>query len=558
MPFDKLESEVFEGIDCRHSSKKMRFDLPILGIKTSSVSLGSKDIIDTYPIKSSMVYITDEYEYLVNDPQLTKEEQLKLTEIASKLLFLMPASVVKEEAKFDEYLVKAGLKDGRFKYFLKREILGYGPLEPLVMDPKVEDIVVASANSPASCTHADYGTMPTNIKFSPEEMDRYVEKLVHISGKSVSLYRPMLSIRLPNGSRLSASYKREVSLEGSNFIIRKFPEKPWSITSLILLNTLSIEMAAWLMLLEEHRKAFLVCGTMGTGKTSMINALCNLIPERSVIVTIEDTPELRLAHPNRFSLIVRESATLDEKGEIGMFALVKESLRMSADYIIVGEVRGEEGRVWAQAIMTGHGGITSLHAESPEAAIERLLSQPISVEKGTLRSLSGILYISKSAIRSKDKFTQRRRAINFYDLDNNLRLSPLFGYNSETDTFSTNEHLIISSNTARRIIEETGITEKVLLERYRQRVTFLRKLRDVSKIRPEFREYTVVAKAVWAFQSSPEGFVVNDAILSGDGKLKMPDGIDEMNSIGIERKQQPYSTRRLKPIVEIPAESSNE
>ncbi len=522
MAFESLEAEVFEAIERRYSSPKGRFDLPAFSIKTSYVRLSNFEVIESYPVGLATVYITKDMEYLVNDPPLTPEERKKLGDIASRLLFIMPASAVGDERQFEDYLKRAGLSDQRYKYFLKREIVGYGPLDPMVSDPKVEDIVVASSNSPVSCSHSDYGTMPSNVRFRPEEIDRYVEKLVHLSGKSVSLYKPILSIRLPNGSRLSASYKREVSVEGSSFIIRKFPEKPWSITSLMLMNTLSPEIAAWLMMLEEHRKAFLVCGSMGTGKTSTINALCNLIPERAVIVTIEDTPELRLAHPNRFSLVVRESATLDERGEIGMFSLVKEALRMSADYIIVGEVRGEEGRIWAQAIMTGHGGITSLHAESPSSALERLLSQPISVERGALKSLAGMLCLGRSTYFAEGRQRQRRRVLNYYDLNPDLTITPLFSYSCEGDRFSHDESRVISSNSARRIMQETGLSEKAFLERYRRRAAFLTKLLQIAKVRPEFREYLMVAKAVWLFQSSPDGFDPEDLIYSGGSFRAVP------------------------------------
>lgn len=518
LPVDKLERTAYEAFE---KDRKTKFDLPMLSIRTSQVSLNGVKVIESYAVGMSTIYITGDYEYLVNDPPLTPEEQFRLRELASKLLFLMPSSVVVDEAKFDEYLRKAGLKDQRYSYFLKREILGYGLLDPLIHDARVEDVLVASPKSPVSCIHSDYGTMPTNIIFYPDELDRYIEKLVYMSGKSISLYKPIVSLRLPDGSRLSASYKKEVSPFGSNFIIRKFPEKPWSITSLMLLNTIPPEMAAWLMILQEYKKAFLVCGAMGTGKTSLINALCNLIPERSVIVTIEDTPELRLVHPNRISLVVRESATLEEKGEIGMFALVKEALRMSADYIIVGEVRGEEGRIWAQAIMTGHGGITSLHAESQHAALERLVSPPISVERGALRSLAGIVFVGKTTIRVGDQILQRRRAMNFYDLGGDFEIKPLFSYDSERDSFSFSEEAILSSNGAERIATESGISKARLREIYKRRVEFLCELKRIAKIRPEFRDYSIVTKVVWAFQSSPKVLDLDSIIITTDGKVKL-------------------------------------
>ncbi len=518
LSFDQVERRAYDDLESRRASSLLRFDLPVLNIHSSHADLSSLDIVDRYSVGASTIYITGDYRYIVNDPPLTQQEQESLLGISSKLLFLIPVSMVNDESKFEEYVQKAGLDEPRFKYLLKREVLGYGKLEPMVRDAKVEDIVVPSASRHVSCTHSDYGIMPTNVSFEPAELDRYLERLVHLSGKSVSLFRPILSIRLPNGDRLSASYKKEVSVDGSNFIIRKFPEKPWSITSLMLLNTIPPEMAAWLMLLEEYKKAFLVCGAMGTGKTSMINALCNLIPERSVIVTIEDTPELKLAHPNRFSLVVRESVTLDEKGDIGMFALVKEALRMSADHLVVGEVRGEEARVWAQAIMTGHGGVTSLHSESPRAAIQRLLSPPISVERGALGSLGGILYITRTSSRMADRVVQRRRAINFFDVGNDLSCVPLFNYDSSIDSFSADEGLLASSNIAGRIMEEAGITKSLLIEKYRARASFLGKLKRLSKLQPEFRDYLFVAKAVWRFQSSDD-FDLESIMISDDGSL---------------------------------------
>ncbi len=542
LSFDQVERRAYEELESRRASSLLRFDLPILNIHFSHADLSSLDIIDRYSVGASTIYITGDYKYIVNDPPMTQQEQESLLDISSKLLFLIPVSMVNDESKFEEYVQKAGLDEPRFKYLLKREVLGYGKLEPMVRDTKVEDIVVPSASRHVSCTHSDYGIMPTNVIFEPAELDRYLERLVHLSGKSVSLFRPILSIRLPNGDRLSASYKKEVSVDGSNFIIRKFPEKPWSITSLMLLNTIPPEMAAWLMLLEEYKKAFLVCGAMGTGKTSMINALCNLIPERSVIVTIEDTPELKLAHPNRFSLVVRESVTLDEKGDIGMFALVKEALRMSADHLVVGEVRGEEARVWAQAIMTGHGGVTSLHSESPRAAIQRLLSPPISVERGALGSLGGILYITRTYSRMADRVIQRRRAINFFDVGADLSCVPLFNYDSSNDSFSADEGLLASSNIAGRIMEEAGITKSLLIEKYRARVAFLGKLKRLSKLQPEFRDYLFVAKAVWRFQASTD-FDPESIMVSDDGSL----GTIDAYEASFSAKERRAASQAIKP-----------
>lgn len=191
---------------------------------------------------------------------------------------------------------------------------------------------------------------------------------------------------------------------------------------------------------------------------------------------------------------------------------------MSADHLVVGEVRGEEARVWAQAIMTGHGGVTSLHSESPRAAIQRLLSPPISVERGALGSLGGILYITRTSSRMADRVVQRRRAINFFDVGNDLSCVPLFNYDFSSDSFSADEGLLASSNIAGRIMEEAGITKSLLIEKYRARVSFLGKLKRLSKLQPEFRDYLFVAKAVWRFQSSDD-FDPESIMISDDGSL---------------------------------------
>jgi flagellar protein FlaI len=479
---------------------------PPLPIRSFSVKPASLKMLDSYPVGLGMAYITEDYHYLASDPILEQDEVRMLTEMGSKLIFLMSSEALMNEDRFDRYLTKAGLSEDRLRYFLKREIFGYGILEPLVEDPLIEDIIATSANSPVLCVHSNYGTMPTNITLEPEEMDRYLERLVHLSGRSVSLFRPIITLKLPNGGRLSASYREEVSPRGSNFTIRKFPEKPWSITLLMQLNTLPPEMAAWLMLLEEYRKAFLVSGSTGTGKTSLINALCALLPERSIIVTIEEASELRLVNPHRISLKAGEPSEEDSKMGAGMAPLMEEALGMNADYVVLEQIRGEEGRIWVQAIMNGCGGMATLNAEEPSIAVQRLLSPPISADAEAIKSLRGIVWMGKFVSQAGGRFSQRRRAVSFLDLGPDLELIPLFEYNADCDSFISKEEMIMESNSAKMIMNEFGISASTLLDRYLQRVDFFRLMKELSKWRAEFREYPVAAKAAWSFQSNPEAF----------------------------------------------------
>ncbi|MEM4529888.1 MAG: ATPase, T2SS/T4P/T4SS family, partial [Candidatus Methanomethylicaceae archaeon] len=198
-----------------------------------------------------------------------------------------------------------------------------------------------------------------------------------------------------------------------------------------------------------------------------------------------------LSRKNWISLITRESMTLEDKGEIGMFDLVRHALRQPADYIIVGEVRGEEGRIWAQAISTGHGGITSLHAETPEGALERLKSDPIRVSEGVLRFLSTIV-ILKNIIIDKNLGLSTRKVIGIYDL-NNGRPIPIFKYDPITNSFIQINNPI-DSKTIREISEIVPLYK--LKEEYNLYSNFLKRLKELAPFNPQLGSHVVVTELV--------------------------------------------------------------
>jgi flagellar protein FlaI len=381
----------------------------------------------------------------------------------------------------------------------------------------VEDIQIPAPNVPARIIHSDYDKLISNIVLDENELNNYVEKLVYKSGKNISAFRPLLSIRSSDTTRLTVTYKKEIGHKGSSITIRKFPENPWSITRLIVKNTLDPMMAAWLMQLIENKKAILIIGGMGCGKTSLINGLCNCINERATIITVEDTPELRLAHPYWIPLITRESLTLDEKGSIDMFTLVKHALRMSGDYLIVGEVRGEEGRIWAQAIMTGHGGITSFHAETHNVAVERLINEPINVDVGSLASLHSIVNIKKYVlIKEDERGVPRkvfvRRIAGIYDLEVQLerkkvKFYKMFSYDSIKDSFNVPKlETIVKLPTAKLIMEEKGWDEKMFINDLITKHKFFLKLKEKSLIDEKFLDYRFVTQLIWKFYENPKQF----------------------------------------------------
>ncbi|MCX8203671.1 MAG: type II/IV secretion system ATPase subunit, partial [Nitrososphaeria archaeon] len=414
-------------------------------------------------------------------------------------LYVMPPEAIRDADAFARY---ASVEDEVLMYYLKREFLGYGAYDVLMNDENIEDII--SWPGETSCVHKDFGTLKVNIALNEEEFERHVEKFVHMAGKSVSLYSPIISVRLPTNDRLSVTYAREVSSRPS-FAIRKFPKRPWSITAIMLMGTLTPEMAAYLMMMVKYRKPVLICGPVGSGKTSLINALCSLIPAEEVVVTVEDTPELRLARRNWISLITRESMTVDEKGEINMFDLVRHALRQPAHHIIVGEVRGEEGRIWAQAVATGHGGITSLHAETPEGALERLKSDPINVSEGALASLSTIVTVKSVRLERAEAFAsareriQARRVVGIYDIRPSTGIPPrrwceaIFKYEPQADSFSTVGNPL-ESKAVTDIAESVPL--QALVEEYQLYTAFLRRLKDLAPSNPSFGSHVTVTELV--------------------------------------------------------------
>ncbi len=166
-------------------------------------------VIDEYKIDLATIFITSDGRYLVHDPPITEYELEAAEREAENLIFTIPDVISSKENGLQRILISAGISDDRIVYLLSREISGYSALQPAIKDPYVEDIQIPGPDTPARIMHSIYGPLVSNIVFTDEELDKLVEKLVHLSGKSISVYQPMLSIRLPEGHRLTVTYKRD-------------------------------------------------------------------------------------------------------------------------------------------------------------------------------------------------------------------------------------------------------------------------------------------------------------------------------------------------------------
>jgi len=250
------------------------------------------------------------------------------------------------------------------------EMLGLGPLEPLLKDDSIADILINTHNR--VYIERNGQLEPTNVRFRDEaHLLRIINKIVSGVGRRVDESSPMVDARLADGSRVNVAV-RPVSIDGPLVSIRKFSSKPYSLDRLVTLNSIRPAMVEFLKIAVRARKSMLVSGGTGSGKTTLLNALSQHISDRERLITIEDAAELQLQQPHVGRLETRPP-NVEGRGEIRQRELVKNALRMRPDRIIVGEVRGEEAFDMLQAMNTGHeGSMTTIHANTPRDALSRL------------------------------------------------------------------------------------------------------------------------------------------------------------------------------------------
>jgi len=309
----------------------------------------------------------------------------------------------------------------QLEYLLVRDKEGLGAIQPLISDPYIED-VSCSGVGPVFLEHKIFGALKAGIVFDNiDQLDHFVIQLSERIGRPVTVRNPIVDSTLPDGSRINIVYGDDVSKRGSNFTIRKFSATPMSILDLVAGGTLTEEMAAYISLMLGAGMNTFVSGETASGKTTMLNAISTFIPPIHKIVSIEDTPELQVPHPNWTREVVRSSS--DTASSITMFDLLRAALRQRPNEIIIGEIRGEEGAIAFQAMQTGHSCMATFHASSVERLIQRITGHPINVPKTYIDNLN--IVIIMSAVRLPDGSTGRRI----------LSINEIIEYNSENDAF---------------------------------------------------------------------------------------------------------------------------
>ena len=291
----------------------------------------------------------------------------------------------------------------KVKYRLVRDIVGLGPLEPVMRDPANEDIHVIGPRQ-IDVVHGVYGLIETTVEFESEtEFDNWLRNMGERIGSPVSDAHPIVDSTLPDGSRINIIYSDDVSLKGPSLTIRQGEEVPLSVFQLTDWGTLSPELAAYLWMALENERTVFVVGETASGKTTTLNAMLSFIPRDSKIFTAEDTAEVLPPHKTWQQLLTRKGS---EGGEgVDLFDLVAAALRSRPDYIIVGEVRGEEGRMAFQAAQTGHPVILTFHASNIVSMIQRFTGDPIRIPETFMNNCDIALF--QNRVKRGDKTLRR-------------------------------------------------------------------------------------------------------------------------------------------------------
>jgi flagellar protein FlaI len=429
-----------------------------------------------------------------------------------------PAIIEEDPNTINEYQVE------KLLYMLKRDFIGYSRIDPIKHDINVEDISCDGYNSRVFAYHTDYEQIITNVEHGKEELDDFVVKLAQRSGKGISKRQPQVDATLPDGSRAQLTLGPEVSDHGTNYTIRQFKDVPFTPIDLINWNTFNLDEMAFLWLCIENHKSLIFAGGTASGKTTSLNAVSLFIPSNAKIVSIEDTREVELPQRNWVASVTRPSFGEDDTGDVDEFDLLEAALRQRPDYIVMGEIRGEEGRTLFQVMSTGHTTYTTFHADSVGEVIKRFTTDPINVSKTLFTALD--LVSIQTQTRVDGQKVRRNKVlteINEYSPENDeINVRDVYEWRAETDNYIQ----MGSSSTLEEIKFDRGWSDERLNEELFKRKTVLAYL-----IQNGLNTYTEVAATVQAFINDPETIL---AIIAQEQLERSLEDLREMESVKID------------------------
>lgn len=464
-------------------------------IKKQFDSIGSNfDIVPQYNVfkqkysSEEKLLLSELRENLV-DLAISSDESLqvnedKLLNDIKNFLFAKLANNSQNNAISNEYLDNLARK-------LFQDLVGYGEIDPLIRDDNLEEIMVIGIDKPVFVYHREYGMMKTNILFKDAgEVMNLIDSIARQINRRIDQESPILDGRLPDGSRVNATIP-PISADGPSMTIRKFKRDPLTIIDLINSKTISVELAAFFWLcfdgLGVKSANAIISGGTSSGKTTTLNALSSFINPKERILTIEDTLELQIPHEHVIRMETRPP-NVENRGELTMNDLVKNSLRQRPDRIIVGEVRGSEAITLFTALNTGHSGFGTLHSNDARETITRLTNAPMSVPNIMISAIDFI--IMQNRIYRSDGVSFRRisEVAEVSGIEEGvIQLNKIFEWDPQSDTI---KNVGITSKTLTEIANVSGNSLNSLYDEIKNREIVLqhmvdqniRSIRDVSTV----------------------------------------------------------------------------
>lgn len=519
-PADKLSQAAKKSQKSKSSQDQIVIEGPMVG-KTMPKNF---EVLERYALTPPFAYavIAEDTSlklpyYFIDELELTQNEKVLYNNIISVLQTELkaprddvdPKKYFAEQARIiaDRYKLtqqkSVQVSWAKILYYAERDLVGFGGIDALMRDPNIEDVSVDGAGKGVFVYHRRYESIETNLSFFNEQkLDDMIVRLVHMSGKHVSTAFPIVDATLPGGHRLAATFRREVSPQGSTMTIRKFRKDPITIIDLINFGVLDYTIAAYAWLLIENRFTAVVVGATASGKTTFLNALLSMINPNSKIVTIEEVQEVNIHHVNWAPLISRLSYGLSENnvGEVTLFNLVKAAMRMRPDIMVVGEVRGEEAYALFQAISTGHGGLATLHAEDAGSAIQRLTSKPMDVAPSYLSFLDLTFSVRRVAIPDPSNPGNPRivrRVISVDEIIDSTKWVQSFVWDPSKDKFY---QYLDKSVKLRKLAKDYGKSMSDIMKEIANRIQVLQWLRSRN-----IRNYIEISTVFSQYHADPQG-----------------------------------------------------
>ena len=516
LPYEKLEAE--KPTKLLHQKKAETIPIEFDEIAPKFLTISKLDFSGT-EIHSGIIKDPTSIgglRYVVIQPRLSIQDKKNFDIIKKLLMTELSISLTEIKSKKDaekrlrkkiaqlirKFKLEIPSKNfSKISYYAIRDFIYLGKIEPLMRDHMVEEISCDGTAIPLYVWHREYESIPTNIMFtSDKELNNFARKISYICGKHVSTANPIIDASLPEGSRINLTLGHEITKRGSTFTIRRFRADPITVIDLIKFGTMSPEIAAYFWYITEKNATMLVAGGTASGKTTALNSLTAFIRPGQKVVSIEDTQELNLPHENWIPAVSRQNFTDGKIGEINQYDLLRAALRQRPDVIIVGETRGREAYTLFQAMATGHGGYSSIHADSVEATLTRLASAPMDIPTQLIANTLDIITL-QIKLRVKDRSVRRVIQVSeIAGLDestNKIKTHEFFKWDPITDTHRCSGNSVVLN----KIKERLGESTEQINEELRRRKMALEWM-----VKNDIRQQKDVAKTILEFYADPERF----------------------------------------------------